>query len=367
MNPPSPPPSAQPTHLFTLQIPPYNSASAPSPNGGTITLHSLPHPYSKVYILTFTSPPDNRLTPPFLTTFLLALSILEHHPSLPPGILLTTSGIPKFYSNGLDFAAISSTPNDRTFFARYLYPFWRKLLTFPMPTVAVINGHAFAGGLMTAMAHDYRIMNPHRGYVCLNELDFNASLSPGMSSLFKHKITMSAFRNVVLEARRFNALAALEAGLVDGVGGVDEAVKILCEDPSSSSGAATQKPLPPGRSAVNNFLNSNLPTTPPPQAPMTRMTNGIGSRPMPPPPPPTPVVGGLVGKMSSKSKGESSYGLIKEEMYREIIADLDRDAGSEVAFLGGKKEDRERRAAEERRMVEEWAASNGVAMGRSKL
>ena len=49
---------------------------------------------------------------------------------------------------------------------------------YPMPTIALINGHAFAGGLMLAMFHDYRVMNPHRGYLCLNELDFGAPLRP---------------------------------------------------------------------------------------------------------------------------------------------------------------------------------------------
>ena len=33
-----------------------------------------------------------------------------------------------------------------------------------MPTIALLNGHAFAGGLMLAMHHDYRIMNPSKGF-----------------------------------------------------------------------------------------------------------------------------------------------------------------------------------------------------------
>ena len=50
-----------------------------------------------------------------------------------------------------------------------------------MPTIALMNGHAFAAGLMLAMFHDYRVMNPHRGFVCLNELEFGAHLpAPSM-------------------------------------------------------------------------------------------------------------------------------------------------------------------------------------------
>ena len=93
-----------------------------------------------------------------------------------------------------------------------------------MPTVALINGHAFAAGLMTAMMHDYRIMNPHRGYLCLNELDFGAPLTPPMASIFRQKLPRpDTYRTMVLESKRFNALEALKEGIVDGLGGWDEA------------------------------------------------------------------------------------------------------------------------------------------------
>lgn len=73
-------------------------------------------------------------------------------------------------------------------------------------------------GLMTAMFHDYRIMNPHKGFLCLNELDFGASLNPTMVSVFRIKLGMSTFRNMVLESRRYPALEALKEGIVDGLG-----------------------------------------------------------------------------------------------------------------------------------------------------
>ena len=99
-----------------------------------------------------------------------------------------------------------------------------------MPTVALINGHAFAGGLMTAMMHDYRFMNPHRGFLCLNELEFGAPLLPPMSSIFRQKIpNPNTYRTIVLEARRFNALEALKEGLVDGLGMVPETLTFIKE------------------------------------------------------------------------------------------------------------------------------------------
>lgn len=82
---------------------------------------------------------------------------------------------------------------------------------------------------MMAMAHDYRIMNPHKGFLCLNELDFGAQLRPAMASLFRVKIGMSTFRNMVLESRRYPALEALKEGILDGVGGVEEALAFIDE------------------------------------------------------------------------------------------------------------------------------------------
>ena len=72
-----------------------------------------------------------------------------------------------------------------------------------MPTVALLNGHAFAGGFMVAMMHDYRIMNPHKGYLCLNELELGVGLRPPMLSIFREKISAATLRKIILEAYRF--------------------------------------------------------------------------------------------------------------------------------------------------------------------
>lgn len=98
-----------------------------------------------------------------------------------------------------------------------------------MPTIAVINGHAFAGALMTAMMHDYRIMNPAKGFLCLNELDFGVPLRPPMSSIFRQKLAASTYRDMVLEAKRFGAQDALREKIVDGLGGMDEAMALVAD------------------------------------------------------------------------------------------------------------------------------------------
>ncbi|QIW98710.1 hypothetical protein AMS68_004228 [Peltaster fructicola] len=196
-------------------------------------------PAEKVYLLTFTSPPDNRLVTSFCQAIILALDIIELR--YEPGVVITTSGIEKFYSNGLNLEHASSTPG---FFTDSLYALWLRLLTFPMPTVALINGHAFAGALMTAMMQDYRIMNPHKGYLCLNELELGVPLRPPMSSIFREKCTPTAYRKLVLEAARFKALDALKEGIVDHLGGLAETLAFVEE-------LQLVKRVGPGMSGIN--------------------------------------------------------------------------------------------------------------------
>ncbi|KAI9882932.1 MAG: hypothetical protein M1823_005318 [Watsoniomyces obsoletus] len=99
-----------------------------------------------------------------------------------------------------------------------------------MPTIALINGHAFAGGFMLAMHHDYRVFNPERGFLCLNELEFGVALYPPMSSVFRQKLpNPSTYRDIVLEARRYAAQDALKEGIVDTLGKLPETLQLVRE------------------------------------------------------------------------------------------------------------------------------------------
>lgn len=98
-----------------------------------------------------------------------------------------------------------------------------------MPTIALVNGHAFAGGFMLAMYHDYRVQNPSRGFLCVNELEFGVALQTPMMAIFREKLTPATCRDVVLGAKRWGGPDALEKGIVDALGGLDETVKLIKE------------------------------------------------------------------------------------------------------------------------------------------
>lgn len=130
--------------------------------------------------------------------------------------LISTGGTDasaKIYSNGLDFEKATADPH---FFDTHLNALYEKLLTFPIPTIAAINGHAFAAGFGLACSHDYRVMNAKRGYLCMNEIDFGAPLPFGLQKALASKISdQKTMRKIVLEGHRFSAKEAYEAGIVD--------------------------------------------------------------------------------------------------------------------------------------------------------
>lgn len=106
--------------LFTMPIAPVDGHA-----GGALT---ATQPAPGVYVLAWASPPDNRITTPFVRALLAALDALEHG-GFAPGVVVTTSAVEKFYSNGLDLDHALATHG----FWALLFGLWRRLLTFAPP------------------------------------------------------------------------------------------------------------------------------------------------------------------------------------------------------------------------------------------
>lgn len=57
-------------------------------------------------------------------------------------------------------------------------------MTFPLVTVAAVNGHAFAGGMILALACDFRIMNADKGMMSMNEVGCRCVAGPAVAVLW---------------------------------------------------------------------------------------------------------------------------------------------------------------------------------------
>lgn len=99
-----------------------------------------------------------------------------------------------------------------------------------MPTIALLNGHTYAGGLFTALHHDYRILNPSKGFLCLNEVHFGSTIPMPMINIVKTKIgSRSTVRSMLTEGKRFDAKEALAQGIIDATGGLEEVLAFIHE------------------------------------------------------------------------------------------------------------------------------------------
>jgi len=166
-----------------------------------------------IFILSMQSG-ENRFNRTFIDALNEALDTVEK--SAGPAALVTVGGEDKFYSNGLDLAWLSGDgQGEAPEFIQAVLKLLGRVLAFPMPTAAAINGHAFAAGAMLALAHDFRVMRADRGFFCLPEVDINIPFAPGMTALIKSRLTPNVFRTLLLTGARIGGIEAKELGIVD--------------------------------------------------------------------------------------------------------------------------------------------------------
>ena len=134
---------------------------------------------------------------------------------------LVTAATGKFFSNGLDLEWLAEHTDEAAQYVHQVHALFARVLAFPAPTVAALQGHTFAAGAMLALAHDWRYMRADRGFFCLPEADINIPFTEGMTALIKAKLTPAAATDAMVTARRYGGEDALAAGLVDAVAGED--------------------------------------------------------------------------------------------------------------------------------------------------
>lgn len=155
-------------------------------------------------------PDENRFSPDWLDTVDGLLDDV-----LTQAQALVTVGAGKFYSNGLDLDWLMSHGDRADWYVGRVQGLFSRVLTFPLPTVAAVNGHAFGAGAMLAVAHDYRVMRSDRGYLCFPEVDIHIPFTPGMASLIQAKLAPQTAVTAMTTGHRYGGEAAVAAGLAD--------------------------------------------------------------------------------------------------------------------------------------------------------
>ncbi|KAL0322495.1 UNVERIFIED_CONTAM: Enoyl-CoA delta isomerase 2, peroxisomal [Sesamum angustifolium] len=154
---------------------------------------------------------EHRLSPQLISSIRSALA--EVKSQAVNGSALVTLAQGRFFSNGFDLrhaqavgvksgssqAAVAELLRMVDLFKGVV----ADLLSLPMPTIAAVNGHAAAAGLILAMGHDYVMMTLSRGVMYMSELDIGMTLPDYFTALIRAKVgSAGARRELVLLAAK---------------------------------------------------------------------------------------------------------------------------------------------------------------------
>jgi len=89
-----------------------------------------------------------------------------------------------------------------------------RLFTHPRPTVAAINGHAYAGGLITAFACDHRIAADGALQFSLNEVPIGIPMPAVYCEIIKHAVGPRVASELTLFGKVYDLAAAARMGIV---------------------------------------------------------------------------------------------------------------------------------------------------------
>jgi enoyl-CoA hydratase/carnithine racemase len=158
------------------------------------------------------SPAKNAISTAVLEALARDLAVARGEP-----ILLTGAG--DVFSAGLDLSEVATldVPGARRLLGA-LEHLVEALFTYPAPTVALVNGHAIAGGCVLALCCDWRVATADpRARIGLNEVAIGLSYPPRTLAMVRARLSPVAAERVVLGAQLHDPAAALSAGLVDEV------------------------------------------------------------------------------------------------------------------------------------------------------
>ncbi|MBA0764806.1 hypothetical protein Gotri_014094, partial [Gossypium trilobum] len=149
-----------------------------------------------------------------------------HEPRLSqPVVQLLSLSHGKFFCNGFDLDWVNAAGSDEETQQRFnlLLDYLKQLvlafISLPMPTIAAVNAHAAAGGVVLALCHeyDYVLMRRNRSVLYMIDLDLGIKIPEPFMALFRAKISGSARRDLLLRGLKIKGEEALKMGIVEAV------------------------------------------------------------------------------------------------------------------------------------------------------
>jgi enoyl-CoA hydratase len=166
-----------------------------------------------IAVLRIDRPPANAIDLMLATEFETVLARIEESKDI--GALVVT-GAGNCFSAGLDLKAIPTyDESQQQEMVMQVNRLFGRLYGLPLPTVAAVNGHAVAGGVILDLACDYRIGAEGDYKLGLAEIRVGVAFPVSAMAIVKSELGHQAARLMVLTARNLSPNEALPAGVLD--------------------------------------------------------------------------------------------------------------------------------------------------------
>jgi enoyl-CoA hydratase/carnithine racemase len=167
----------------------------------------------QIAVLRIDRPPANAIDLELADEFATALEGVENNDSI---AALVVTGAGSCFSAGLDLKAVPTYDRaQQQAMVMQVNRLFGGLYRLPLPTIAAVNGHAIAGGVILLLACDYRIGAEGDYKIGLAEARVGVPFPVAAMAIVQSELSNSVGRKMVLTARNWNPQKALSMGVVD--------------------------------------------------------------------------------------------------------------------------------------------------------
>jgi enoyl-CoA hydratase len=178
-------------------------------------------------ILRLDRPPVNAIDNDLLDRIDITLSELCTDPEL-RAVVVTGAGA--CFSAGLDLKVVPHYgPAEQRRTIHGINRAVGRLYALPVPTVAAVNGHAIAGGLILALACDYRVGTTTPCQIGLTEARAGIPFPAVAMHVLRAELAPAVARRLTLTGRNYGPEAALADGILDELQPAERVLARACE------------------------------------------------------------------------------------------------------------------------------------------
>jgi enoyl-CoA hydratase/carnithine racemase len=167
----------------------------------------------QIAVLRIDRPSANAIDLDLASEFATALEEIETNDRI---AALIITGVGSCFSAGLDLKALPNYDRaQQQAMVTQVNRLFGGLYGLPVPTIAAVNGHAIAGGVILALGCDYRIGAEGSYKIGLAEVRVGVPFPVSAMAIVQSELSHTAARTMVLTARNFGPGEMLSMGILD--------------------------------------------------------------------------------------------------------------------------------------------------------